>query len=178
MLRTPIYRLLSPLAAAALLSANIPFKLKSKDMVSKAYALTAAQTITIESQKRRDPMVAQITLNKSGQSIADIKVSHDDRDLLLPVSAFNEIQGAKIAWLEKRGGLSTLMLAGEYKGKVWKLALEFHPKQLWKRRLSIEGIRRDEFTFYDRDDMEPSQPEHRDSMTMGLDLESKDRPES
>jgi hypothetical protein len=170
--RPALYRLLLPLAAAASLSANIPFKLKSKDMVSKAYALTASKTITIESVKHRDPMVAQITLDKAGQAITDIKMSHDDRDLLLPVSAFNEIQGPKIAWLEKRGALLTLMLAGEHKGKVWKLALEFHPKQLWKRRLSVEGVRRDEFTFYDRDDMEPSKPEHRDAMTMGLDLES------
>ena len=163
-------RILGTLAIGAVLIANTPVKLTSKDMVSNARNLVAGQPVTVTSTRTRDPMQAVVTLSKQQQLITDIKMTYDDVNVLLPQSAFSSLKGAQLAWLEKRGALATLILAGEEDGKQWKVALIFHPKQLWKRRLSIAGVQRDEFTFYDRDDMEPSDAERRGTMSMGLDV--------
>jgi hypothetical protein len=162
------YRLLGTLALGILLPGNTPVKLTSNEMPNNAQQLVADQSTTITSTLKRDPMQAVVTLSKNEQRISSIKMTHDGVDLLLPDSAFTSLKGAQLAWLEKRGALPTLIIAGEEAGTQWKLALIFHPKQLWKRRLSIEGLRRDEFTFYDRDDMEPSEPERRRTMSMGV----------
>jgi hypothetical protein len=161
----PLFRFMLPFAAIALLAGNGPVAIKSRGMKSEAYQLAANQTTKILSQKTDDRLIAEITLDKSGQSIIAIKASRDDRRLLVPQSAFAAMKGATTAWLEKRGALSTLVVTGDHLGKVWKVALEFHPKQLWKRRLTIEGVRRDEFIFYDRNDMMPSNSEHRSRLT-------------
>ena len=161
------FRLFCALAMGAILVANTPVKLTSRDMVSTARYLVAGQPVTVTSTRTRDPMQATVTLSKQQQLITTIDMTYDGVKLLLPNSAFTSLKGAQLAWLEKRGALATLIIAGEEDGEQWKVALIFHPEQLWKRRFSKDGIRRDEFTFYDRDDMEPSEAERRGTMSMG-----------
>lgn len=161
------FRMLSALAIGTILSASTPVKLTSRDMVNTARYLVAGQPITVTSTRTRDPMQAVVTLSNQEQRITGIKMTYGDVNVLLPDSAFTSLKGAQLVWLEKRGALATLIIAGEEDGNQWKVALIFHPKQLWKRRFSQDGVRRDEFTFYDRDDMEPSEAERRSTMTMG-----------
>ncbi len=110
----------------------------------------------------------QLATDEAG-AIMRMTVAQDGTQLGLPDSAFADLSGADTAWLEERGALSTLVVEGwTPEGKRWRLALEFHPKQLWKRRFSLEGERRDLFTFYSRQNMTPSTPERRSAGSQGL----------
>ena len=101
--------------------------------------------------------------------IAAMTVAQDGKALGLPASAFAGLSGADIAWLEERGALSTVIVEGwTPEEKRWRLALEFHPKQLWKRRYSMEGENRDLYTFYSRKDMTPTEPERRGAGDKGV----------
>jgi hypothetical protein len=111
---------------------------------------------------------ATLETNEAG-AVTRLTVAQDGAPLGLPESAFADLSGADTAWLEERGALSTLVVEGwTAEGKRWRLALEFHPKQLWKRRFSLEGERRDLYTFYSRQDMTPSEPERRGAGGNGL----------
>lgn len=111
---------------------------------------------------------AILDINADG-AIAAMTVAQDGERLALPDSAFDGLSGADTAWLEERGSLSTVIVEGwSADGKRWRLALEFHPKQLWKRRFSMEGEHRDLYTFYSRKDMTPSKPERRSAGDKGV----------
>ncbi len=100
-----------------------------------------------------DEAEATITLGKDGK-LDVVRMHQDGVAMRLPDAAWQGITGAQQAWLEERGACTTLVIEGEDKAGEWRLALIFHPEQLWKRRLSREGRERDHFTFYNRDEDE------------------------
>ncbi|MFM2099023.1 MAG: hypothetical protein RLZZ366_562 [Pseudomonadota bacterium] len=111
---------------------------------------------------------AQIDSAKTDARLTHIAVSQDGHALLLPEVAYADMKGANRAWLAERGALTTLVIEGVDAGKDWRLALEFHPKQLWLRRLSQEGVNRDAFTYFDRDDATPQRIQWRRSYEHGF----------
>jgi hypothetical protein len=114
------------------------------------------------------PVIATIMLDTKG-AITEIKLSKDGKQLSVPASSYTELPGAQRAWLEERGALDTLVVEGENDGKAWRLALLFQTKQLWRRRLSVEGQRGDSMVFYSRDQhMKPSKAEARMTSSRGF----------
>ena len=115
-----------------------------------------------------EPLSAHITLDDA-RTITTLAVSQDGQALFMPDSAWNTLTGADTAWLEERGALSTLVLEG-YDAEIrrWRVALLFHDAQLWKRRASLEGQGRDQFTFYDRKDGIPGESKTRGAGNKGL----------
>ncbi len=115
-----------------------------------------------------EPLTARIVTDKADARLTAITVSQDGRELRLPGSAYAGLTGASRAWLEERGALSTLLVEGKDSAGRYHLALEFHPEQLWLRRLSREGVSRDSFTFYDRENIEPGAEQMRHFEGRGL----------
>jgi hypothetical protein len=66
--------------------------------------------------------------------------------------------------------MDVIVIEGVTDDKEWRLALLFHPEQLWRRRLSVEGQKKDQMIFYDRDedDMEPTEMETRKAHGRGF----------
>jgi siroheme synthase (precorrin-2 oxidase/ferrochelatase) len=124
-----------------------------RDAITPATALAADKVTTLTGESDDEKVIADITLAANGGAITKIAVSQDGKALRLPETAYAAVAGAKIAWLEERGALTTLVIEGVTANKDWRLALEFHPKQIWLRRLSREGVAEDNFTYYDRDDL-------------------------
>ncbi len=143
------------LAAAmlALPAAAPPATNLFRDAFSPIVPLEAGKAAELKGVTDGDePVVARLTLADDG-TLAKAEAMQDGQILLLPPSAIQGLSGAKRGWLEERGALTTLVIEGTEKAKTWRLALEFHPKQLWLRRVSREGQARDEFTYYDRRDL-------------------------
>jgi hypothetical protein len=111
---------------------------------------------------------AEINSTKGDARLTHIAVRQDGHALSLPDVAYVDLTGANRAWLEERGALTTLVIDGVETGKDWRLALEFHPKQVWLRRLSREGVNRDAFTYFDRHDLKPQHVQWRRSQERGF----------
>lgn len=139
-----------------------------RDAITPATALAAEKVITLSGESDNEIVHAEIKLAMTDRGIATITVSQDGEKLELPESAYADMKGAQTAWLEERGALTTLVIEGADAGKDWRLALLFHSEQLWERRLSREGLNRDTFIFYDRDDMKPSKPQQRRTINRGF----------
>jgi hypothetical protein len=149
---------------AALIMATAP---QSPNKMRSAFTpltyLTPGDTTQLEGESDGEVVSASITLTDKGE-MAEIEVIQ----LRLPQSSYTGLPGTQRAWLEERGALTTLVLEGNAEGKDWRLALLFHPDQLWRTRLSLEDQRRDTMTFYDRDeDMETTTPEKRTAFSRG-----------
>jgi hypothetical protein len=143
-----------------------PNKLRSA--ISPLTALSNDDTVYLEGESDDEVVSASVTLNAKGE-MAEIEVMQDEGRLRLPQSSYSGLSGARQAWLEERGALTTLVLEGNSQGKDWRLALIFHPKQLWRTRLSVEDQWRDVMTFYDRDEeMQTSKPEKRTAFSRGF----------
>jgi hypothetical protein len=149
--------------AAAPRTANL-----MRDAFTPQIALIAGKVVTLTGESDHEVVRAEICLSATQSSISSITLSQDGEKPGLPESAYATMKGAKFAWLEERGKLTTLVVEGADAGKDWRLALLFHPHQLWERRLSREGVGRDNFTFYDRKDMTPSKPQHRHTINRGF----------
>ncbi|MFM9851469.1 MAG: hypothetical protein ACKVOJ_01495 [Sphingomonadaceae bacterium] len=124
-----------------------------RDAITPMTALAPDKVTSLSGESDDEIVTADITLSGKDGAISKVAVMQDGKALRLPDSAFSAISGAKRAWLEERGALTTLVIEGVSAAKDWRLALEFHPKQLWLRRLSREGVAQDSFTYYDRDDL-------------------------
>jgi hypothetical protein len=132
---------------------------------TQAMPLNGGEKLTLEGRTDRDEaVVAEIAVTKDGTKLSSISVKQDDQQLILPAFSYDTVTGARRAWLEERGALTTLVIEGNNAGKDWQLALEFHPKQLWLRRLSVEGENRDHFTFYRGDKLEKTREFRRHSL--------------
>jgi hypothetical protein len=126
-----------------------------RDAFSPIVTLEPEKSAVIKGETDGDePVSANLNLTKEG-GIESLTITQDDRPLALHATAIQGLTGATRAWLEERGALTTLVVEGTEAGKDWRMALEFHPKRLWLKRVSREGQGRDEFTYYDRDDGEP-----------------------
>lgn len=140
-----------------------------KDAITPMTPLARGATVQLAGTTDGDEEFSVVLETDEAGALLRMTAAQDGEKLGLPDSAFADLSGADTAWLEERGALSTLVVEGwTTEGKRWRLALEFHPKQLWKRRFSMEGERRDLFTFYSRKDMTPSQPERRRAGNEGL----------
>ena len=140
-----------------------------KDAITPMTPLARGATVQLAGTTDGDEEFSVMLETDATGALTRMTAAQDGAKLGLPDSAFEGLSGADTAWSEERGALSTLVVEGWTKeGKRWRLALEFHPKQLWKRRFSMEGERRDLFTFYDRKDMTPSEPELRSAGSKGL----------
>ncbi len=139
-----------------------------KDAVTSVHQLADGTRIILSGETDGEPLVAEVEVGENGM-LTDLTIRQGDRALRMPADAWNERSGAKYAWLEERGSLTTLVLEGEEEdGRDWRLALLFHPEQLWKRRLSIEGDKSDLFTFYSREDMSANEAKRRGAHNKGL----------
>ena len=140
-----------------------------KDAITPMTPLERGATVQLAGTTDGDEEFSVLLETDVTGAIARMTAAQDGEKLGLPDSAFADLFGADTAWLEEPGALSTLVVEGwTPEGKRWRLALEFHPKQLWKRRFSMEGERRDLYTFYSRKDMTPSEPERRGAGNKGL----------
>ncbi len=146
----------------ALVAATLP----SKWAISTPQLLRDYATIQIEGTTDDESLTAIITT--AGTGVKAVAVQQADHKLGLPESAFTGLTGAKQAWLEERGALSTLIIAGSDAGGDWRLALEFHQRHLWLRRLSRAGEGRDSFIWYAHDDLKPSKEHFRSFVGRGL----------
>jgi hypothetical protein len=157
-----LFLLTMPLLLAA---TNLP----SRWALTEAGAITSGTALELAATTDGDQsLTASVMVQKADAALIAISVVQDGRPLGLPASAFIGLKGATRAWLEERGALSTLVIEGlDGEGK-WRLALEFHPKQLWLRRLSRQGQAKDSFTYYDRDDLKPGDPQLRGHSNRGL----------
>jgi hypothetical protein len=124
-----------------------------RDAITPATALVADKVTTLRGESDDEVVSADIAMAAKDGALTKIAVSQDGKVLGLPETAYAGLSGAKIAWIEERGALTTLVIEGVTANQDWRLALEFHPKQLWLRRLSREGVVQDNFTYYDRDDL-------------------------
>lgn len=137
--------------------------------ITPMQSLDRGATVQLMGTTDGDEAFSAILETDEAGAITRMTVAQDGEKLGLPESAYAELSGADTAWLEERGALSTLIVEGwTQEGKRWRVALEFHPKQLWKRRFSMEGERRDLYIFYSRKDMTPSTPERRSAGNQGL----------
>ncbi len=174
-------RYLSPIALAAitiigLLSADSAARAEAyytgnvmRDAITPRQPLTRGTVASIVGTTDGDEEFSAILNIDADGAIEAMTVAQNGERLGLPESAFADLSGADVAWLEERGALSTVIVEGNTpNGKRWRLALEFHPKQLWKRRFSVEGERRDLYTFYSRKDMTPSETERRSANNRGI----------
>jgi hypothetical protein len=146
---------------------------RSPNLMRYAFApittVAPGEAITLSGKTDKDELVqAVVQSRKPDASLVKIMVSQDGKALTLPADAFAGVTGANRAWLEERGALTTLVIEGAQFGKDWRLALEFHPKQLWLRRLSREGVARDEFTYYERKAMTAMKPQLRRAHVYGF----------
>ncbi len=148
---------------------------KTRSAFSLLTPLSAGKTMQLLGETDKETITATISLS-SNSAIADITVVQDGRALLLPLDSYAGITGAQRAWIEERGALTTLVIEGAglidgaAQTKEWRLALLFHPEQLWRRRLSVKGQRRDSMTFYNWDkdkDMETTKPKNRAVVSRG-----------
>ncbi|NJM50152.1 MAG: hypothetical protein HC843_04100 [Sphingomonadales bacterium] len=157
-----------PLIAAMLTAAAPQSPNKMRDAFSPLTALQTDMDNKLSGETDGEMVYATISLDDESR-LAAIKLVQDDEELRLPKSAYAGIAGARQAWLEERGALTTLVIEGRSDDKDWRLALLFHPEQLWRRRLSVEGERKDQMTFYDRDeDMKPDDMERRKAHSRGF----------
>ncbi len=141
---------------------------KLRDAYSPLTGLQYGENNPVSGKSDGVPVIATIMLDTKG-AITEIKLSKDGEQLAIPASSYTELPGAQRAWLEERGALDTLVVEGKNGGKEWRLALLFHPKQLWRRRLSVEGQRGDSMVFYSRDQhMKPSKAEDRVTSSRGF----------
>jgi hypothetical protein len=124
-----------------------------RDAITPVTGLAADKVTSLSGESDNEIVTADITLSGKDGAISKIVLIKDGKVLRLADAAFASISGATVAWLEERGALTTVVIEGETADRDWRLALEFHPKQLWLRRLSREGIAQDSFTYYDRDDL-------------------------
>ncbi len=159
-------------------SPHNPHRLHSDNKLRSAFTvvtpLPGGAVTELQGESDDETVTAAITVSKKGV-MDKITLVQDGRTLMLPQNSYAGLTGTQHAWLEERGALTTLVVEGTEmsketgKSKQWRLALLFHPEQLWRRRLSVEGQWRDSMTFYDRDDdMEASQPENRSAISRGF----------
>ncbi len=154
--------------AALIMAATPQSPNKMRSAFTPLTYLTNGKTTQLEGESDHEVVSASITLTDKGE-MAKIEVIQNDERLRLPQSSYAGLSGTKQAWLEERGALTTLVLEGNAEGKDWRLALLFHPEQLWRRRLSMESQWRDNMTFYDRDEgMETTKPEKRTAFSRGF----------
>ena len=158
MFATPLLLALAPPSPNVMRSAIAPLVM-----------LEAGKTIRLQgSTDGKQTVEAAIAISAQGGMLSAVSVSQDGKALTLPESAWQGLEGARHAWLEERGALTTLVVEGESEGKDWRLALEFHPRQLWLRRLSREGEAKDSFIFYDRDNLKPQKERFRRKLSRGF----------
>jgi len=112
--------------------------------------LKPSETTRIEGESDTDIVEATLTLDEDG-TLDVVRMMQDNKSLRLPDSAWQGMKGARQAWLEERGALTTLVIEGEDDEGDWKLSLIFHPDQLRKRRLIREHTGKSSVTFYHRD---------------------------
>ncbi len=129
--------------------------------------LGAGQDVRLNGTTDGHPFVAHIVLDKQG-NLASISLVENDMPVRMPTSCCEGLAGANHAWVEERGALTTIVVEGAIDGKTWRLALESHEEQLWLKRLSRQGERRDSFTYFDRKDFEPSKVRLRHAPLDGL----------
>jgi hypothetical protein len=156
-------------AATTALAAAPPPVGTWRHAVTPALDIPADQPLTLSGETDGERVEAIIDLNKADRSIASIAVRQDGQLLLTPPSSWTGLNGASRAWIEERGALTTVVVEGTANAKAWRLALEYHPEQLWLRRVSRVGENRDSFTYFDREDLAPSKPMIRHAAYRGLD---------
>ncbi len=140
-----------------------------RDAITPAVAIVPGKPLALTGQTDgKQKVSAQIDSDHLDARLTHIAISQDGNALSLPAVAYADMKGANRAWLEERGALTTIVVEGVETGKDWRLALEFHPKQLWLRRLSREGVNRDAFTYFDRNDLKPQRVQRRRSYERGF----------
>ena len=163
-----IYAITLPAIAALNIAAMSHSTNTMRDAFTPLTPLKVDDDTLLSGTSDGDEVTAKISLDDK-KALAAIKVTQDDTLLRLPKSAYANMKGAQQAWIEERGALTTLVIEGEDAGKSWRLALLFHPQQLRRKRLSVEGNRKDEMTFYSRDeDMQPSKVQIRKAHSRGF----------
>jgi hypothetical protein len=151
-----------PLHAAAPQSPN-----KMRSAITSQVMLIMADKTILSGEADGKIVTAHIELDRMS-GLAKINVMQDGNEMRLPLAAYAGLIGAKSAWIEERGAMTTLVIEGHDAGKDWRIALLFNDDQLRRRRLSREGVKHDMMTFYSRDeDMVASEPEPRKSFGRG-----------
>ncbi len=139
-----------------------------RDAVTPLIELVGGKN-TLTGETDGDIINATLEVTEGG-TLQSISLVQDDVIMRLPASAYAGLSGARQAWVEERGALTTIVVEGAQDQKDWRLALLFHHEQLWRRRLSVEGSKRDIMTFYDRDKdafETASKPEPRAAVSRG-----------
>jgi hypothetical protein len=164
-----IYAITLPIIAATSIATVKNNPNEMRDAFTAVIPLPMDSDTTLSGESDDEIVKAVVSLDDKSM-LAAIKVEQDGELMRLPKSSYAGLSGAKRAWLEERGALTTLVIEGLKDGKEWRLALLFHPEQLWRRRLSIEGQRKDQMIFYDRDEdnMEPTEMETRKAHSRGF----------
>lgn len=165
-----IYAITLPIFAATSIAAVNHSTNKLRDAFTAEISLPIDMDTKLSGQIDDNEIVTAVVSLDEKSVLAAIKVEQDGVVMRLPKSSYAGLVGAKRAWLEERGALTTLVIEGLANGKEWRLALLFHPEQLWRRRLSVEGQTKDQMIFYDRDEdnMEPTEMETRKAHSRGF----------
>jgi hypothetical protein len=165
-------RIFHALAVCMISSAALAVAPQSPNKLRHAFtpvsALSGNGSTSLSGTSDGDLVIAKLTLDED-RRVTNIEIKQAETTLRLPKSAYANLPGAQHAWLEERGELTTLVIEGKTDNKDWRLALLFHQDQIWRKRFTQEGDRRDVMTFYSRgEEMEASKPKKRKAFSQGF----------